>query len=64
MPARVESFPLHHRPVRQILKPVLAWAFVATVLAVIRRYTRLPSLPRMSGQWLLSHQADFNREQY
>jgi hypothetical protein len=64
MPARVEGFPLHHRPVRRILKPVLGWALVATILAVIRRYTRQPSLPRMSDQWLLSHQADFNRDEY
>jgi hypothetical protein len=64
MPARAESFPLHHRPGRRILKPVLGWAFVATVLAVIRRYTRHPSLPRMSEQWMLSHQSDFNRDEY
>jgi len=64
MPARVESFPLPHRPGRRILKPVLGWAFVATVVAVIRRYTHHPSLPRMSEQWLLSHQTDFNRDGY
>ena len=64
MPARVEGFPVPHRPVRQILKPVLGWAFVAAVLAVVRRYTRQPSLPRMSEQWLHSHQADFNRHDY
>jgi hypothetical protein len=63
MPARVESFPLPHRPVRRILKPVLGWAFVATLLAVIQRMTRQPSLPRMSEQWLLSHQREFNRRQ-
>jgi hypothetical protein len=64
MPAHVESFPLHHRPSRRNLKPVLGWAFLATVLAIIRRYTRHPSLPRMSDQWLLSHQTDFNRADY
>jgi hypothetical protein len=63
MPAHVQSFPLPHRPVRRILKPVLGWALVATVLAVIRRVTRQPSLPRMSDQWLLSHQREFNRNQ-
>ena len=64
MPARVEGFPLPHRPGRQILKPVLRWAFVAAVLAVVRRYTHQPSLPRMSEQWLLSQQTDFNRNDY
>ena len=37
---------------------------VATVLAVIRRYTRQPSVAPMSDQWLLSHQAEFGRDQY
>jgi hypothetical protein len=62
MPARVEGFPFPHRPVRRMLKPILGWALVATVVAVIRRYTREPSLPRMSDQWLRSHQADFHRD--
>jgi hypothetical protein len=64
MGARVERFPLPHDPVRRILKPVVGWAFVATVLAVIRRYTRQPSVAPMSDQWLLSHQAEFGRDQY
>jgi hypothetical protein len=64
MPARVEGFPLPHRPVRRIIKPMLGWAVVAAVLALIHRYARQPSLPRMSDQWLLSHQADFNRDNY
>ena len=65
MPARVEGFPIHHhRPGRGLLGPVLGWAFVATLLAVIRRVTREPSLPRMSEQWLLSHQSDFYRDGY
>ena len=64
MPARVEGFTFPHGSGRRILSPVLGWAFVAALLAVIRRVTRQPSLPRMSEQWLLSHQADFHREQY
>ena len=63
MPAHVQSFPLPHRPGRRILKPVLGWAFVATLLTIIRRVTRQPSLPRMSDQWLHSHQREFNRNQ-
>ena len=64
MPARVESFPLPHRPSRRSLKPVLGWAFVAALLAVLRRVTRQPSLPKMSEQWLLSHQHEFSRDEY
>ena len=47
-----------------MLKPILGWALLATILAIVRRYTQQPSLPRMSEQWLLSHQSEFNREQY
>jgi len=43
---------------------MLGCAAVAALLALIHRYTRQPSLPRMSDQWLLSHQADFNRHDY
>jgi hypothetical protein len=43
---------------------MLGWAVVAAVLALIHRYARQPPLPRMSDQWLLSHQADFNRDAY
>jgi len=63
MPARVESLPIPPRPARKLLKPVLGWALFAGVVAVIYRYARQPSLPRMSDQWLLSHQADFNRDE-
>ena len=64
MPAHVERLPLPHRPARHVLKPVLGWAFVAAVVAVIRRFAQQPSLPRMSEHWLLSHQNDFNRNEY
>lgn len=64
MPARVESFPLPHQSGGRSLGPVLGWAFVAALIAIIRRLARQPSLPRMSDQWLLSHQADFHRDLY
>ena len=64
MPAHVERFTLPSGSGRRNLNPVLGWAFVATLMALIRRVARHPSLPRMSDQWLLSHQADFNRDQY
>jgi len=65
MPARVEGFTFPHGSGRRILNhPVLGWAFVATLVALIRRVASQPSLPRMSDQWLLSHQVDFNRDLY
>jgi hypothetical protein len=64
MAARVERFTLPPGPGHQLLGPILGWAFVATLLAFVRRFTRQPSLPRMSDQWLLSHQADFHRDSY
>ena len=64
MPARVERFPLPHETGRQLFRPILGWAFVAALLAIVRRVARQPSLPKMSEQWLLSRQADFDREQY
>jgi hypothetical protein len=65
MPARVERFALPHQTGRHMmLGPVLGWAFVVALLAIIRRLARQPSLPRMSEQWLLSRQADFHRDQY
>jgi hypothetical protein len=64
MPAQVARFTLPHQTGHNMLKPVLGWAFVATLVAIIRRFTRQPSLPRMSEQWLLSNRADFERDQY
>ncbi len=64
MAARVETFPLPHRSGRRLFKPVLVWAFVAALAAIVRRAARQPSLPRMSDQWLLSHQRDFDRNDH
>ena len=63
MPARVEQFPIRQETSIGVLRPLLGCAALVAVVALIRRYTREPSLPRMSEQWLLSHQSEFNREQ-
>jgi len=63
MPARVEKFPLRRDTSVGVFKPLLGCAAVIAIAAIIRRYTREPSLPRMSEQWLLSHQSEFNRDQ-
>ena len=63
MPARVEQFPLRRHASVGVFKPLLGCAAVVAIAALIRRYTREPSLPRMSEQWLHSHQSEFNRDQ-
>ena len=63
MPARVEQFPLHRDTSVGVFKPLLGCAVAVAIVALIRRYTREPSLPRMSEHWLLSHQSEFNRDQ-
>jgi len=56
------SFP--YRPLRRILGPVLGWAFLITALATLRHMALKPRMPRMSEQWLRSHQTEFNRLDY
>lgn len=63
MPARVEQFPLRRDTSIGVVKPLLGCAAVVAIIAIIRRYTREPSLPRMSEHWLVSHQGEFNRDQ-
>jgi hypothetical protein len=63
MPARVEQFPIRRDTSVGVLKPLLGCAAVVAIVALIRRYTREPSLPRMSEQWRVSHQSVFNRDQ-
>jgi hypothetical protein len=63
MPARVEQFPLRRDTSVGVVKPLLGCAAVVAIIAIIRRYTREPSLSRMSEHWLVSHQSEFNRDQ-
>jgi hypothetical protein len=63
MPARVEQFPLRRDTSAGVLKPLLGCAALVAILALIRRYTHEPSLPRMSEHWLVSHRSVFNRDQ-
>jgi hypothetical protein len=64
MSVRAEQLPLQPQSSGSVLKPLLGWAALVAFIAIVRRYTREPSLPRMSEQWLLSRQAEFNRDQY
>jgi hypothetical protein len=63
MPARVEQFPLRRDTSVGVLKPLLGCAALVGLVALIRRYTREPSLPRMSEHWLVSRRSEFNRDQ-
>jgi hypothetical protein len=64
MAARAEgvSFPGH--PLRWLVGPALGWVLVTTLIAVIRRRATKPSLPRMSPQWLHSHDREFKSLDY
>ena len=44
MPARVEQFPLRRDTSVGVFKPLLGCAAVIAIAAIIRRYTREPSL--------------------
>ena len=61
MAARAEDLSFAEHPFRWLLGPALGWAFVTTLIAMIRRRATEPSLPRMSPQWLHSHYREFNR---
>ena len=62
MPARAERLPFQSSTEHGVVKSLIGRAALATVVAWIRRVATEPSLPRMSEEWLLSHQSDFNRD--
>ena len=64
MSVRAERIPLQRDTPGSVFKPLLGCAALVSVVALIRRLTREPSLPRMSERWLLSQQREFNRDQY
>jgi hypothetical protein len=61
MSVRAERLPIQQGTSGTVLKPLLGWAALLALAALIRRLTREPSLPRMSEQWLNSQQNEFNR---
>jgi hypothetical protein len=58
MSAHAESLSLPDPPVGPLS---LAWAFVTTFVAMLRRCASEPSMPRMSEHWLLSLDRDSSR---
>jgi hypothetical protein len=62
MPARAERLSFQSSTEHGVLKPLTGWAALATVVGWMRRVATEPSLPRMSEEWLLSHQNEFNRD--
>lgn len=64
MAARAEGFPLPHAPLGRVLKPLLGSALLATLVAMIRRIAREPSVPPMSEQWMQNHIHDYDQPDY
>ncbi len=64
MAARAEDLLLTYRQPRRTLGPGPNWTFLTIVLAVLRQLAPKPSLPRMSAEWLQSHEREFNRPDY
>jgi hypothetical protein len=62
MPARAERFPLQSSSDHGVLQPLRGWGALPAIVTWIWRVTHEPSLPRMSEEWLLSHQSEFNRD--
>ena len=62
MPARTERLPFQSSTERGVPQALLGWGALPTIVAWIWRVTHEPSLPRMSEEWLTSHQNEFNRD--
>jgi hypothetical protein len=62
MPARAERLAFQSSTEQGGLQPFLGWTALSPIVAWIWRVTHEPSLPRMSEEWLLSHQNEFNRD--
>jgi len=62
MSARAERLPFQSSAEHGLLQALRGWVALPMIVAWIRRVTREPSLPRMSEQWLQSHQTEFNRD--
>ena len=60
MATRVESFPSFL--LRWLAAPAALGALLAAVTAVLRHRARQPSMPRMSDEWLRSHDIDAGRD--
>jgi len=62
MAARAERFQFQSSTEHGVQRPSLGWAALPTIVGWIWRVTHEPSLPRMSEEWLNSHQSEFNRD--
>lgn len=62
MPARTERLPFQSSTKDGTQQVLFGWVALPTIVAWILRIAREPSLPRMSEEWLLSHQSEFNRD--
>ena len=62
MPARAERLLFQSSTEHGGTQHLLGWSALPTIVAWIWRVTHEPSLPRMSEDWMLSHQSEFNRD--
>ena len=62
MPVRAERLPFQSSTEHGGTQRVLGWTALPTIVGWIWRVTHEPSLPRMSNEWMLSHQIEFNRD--
>jgi hypothetical protein len=64
MAARVEGLSFPYHPLRWIFGPGPGLTALGAALVALREIFLKPSLPRMSEQWLQSHEREFNRPDY
>jgi hypothetical protein len=62
MPARAERLPFQSSTEHDGTQRLFGWTALPTIVAWILRIACEPSLPRMSAEWMLSHQSEFNRD--
>lgn len=62
MAARADDATLPEFLLRVLTIPAALAALIASAAALLRRRTRQPSVPRMSEDWLRSHDIDYRRD--
>jgi hypothetical protein len=62
MGARAGDATLPDFLLRVFTVPAALAALIAAAAALVRRRTRQPSMPRMSDDWLRSHDVDYRRD--
>jgi len=56
-----EDASVSHHPFRWLRAQALGGAFLTTLIATLCRRAMKPSMPRVSEQWLVSHENEYHR---